>query len=1108
MAGSCPSDFDILARNNSGHGFGGQAENTTGTNSTKMNMDSAEKVRNKQRLHEDLIRRAREAIDKDTPGGVSATASESQQLRSSAKYIERLIEKSGEAKARIADSLDKAWRIASGATVGDQSKWLGVMTNIYKTFANKDAAMIRQLLSYVGMKGAHSGDNVFVRAYEQIESKSKGRYADLMTFRKSIYDYAERAGLLEKSGLDFEDLLEAAGTYAVARHMPERNAFLLNVRWKQRLEEAVANADRDGVGNVQKYMALIENLRNNLDNATPDAGIVSGGYTNGQARAVMDDFLRATKLSTQEADTLADMLVQWNQRITESRAAEGFVPKEIAENLPPFEFYVPVKTRYENTSGPLNDAAIFNPGKYHAIEGMNEAPVSAYASIKHYAHRAAMEYGTKDFALQGHIIAHMQKHNGRADMGIRSVHYDTLMRQKFYGTPYERRMVDSIMDDAYGAGIVAEVPVINKDGTYAGRTDRYYIYFDRDYTSDLTGVTGYELQQALTRSSKAAATIEPIAALTGKYGQLFTRFTPFFGPVNLVRDVGERLVHIAGRSWVDDAGKTIQGSDVLSAYLGNISRSSKVVFKAITGKLDETSELGMMWRDYVSQGLHMQYTPGQEFKQLSFEEILAGGHSARGSIRKMLDKNDMRGVSNALGRLGKYKDAALATLDKWNDLYNNIASFSQFMTLREAGLSKEAAGHAVLDLLNLRQHGTITPFLRMMFPFVNVTSQSAASIMRTLGLAPDAKGQFHVNKHGVAAMVGGYVAASVLYEVAREALGRDPESGAYIMDGMSLGDLSRFLPIAAGDGTGEFFKLQLPLGAMNILSTLAISTARLERGIMSPEDMAFETIASLARNLTPNDWPAFSASQDPAAFLTKAFTPTLIKPVVDLAINKNFMGQPITYAPSDGYEPKAAQGRLSTEQGYHRWAMAVNNMTGFDLAPEQWKHIHSNLEIGPLRLLRALTASDESELKVKDPDNPSTREILGPFLSALGGSMFYGRAHYTNQAMYYRSLGELRERIRDEGIKITSKEYGSDAAKREAYQKKVLRAAGWTPDEIAVFMLMDNAEKQRRKIDEDVREKAGPLLIGVDNTDAIRALFYDAGRKKTALYSEVNRQLQ
>ena len=1107
MADSCPSDFDVLSRNNSGHGFGGQAENTTGTNATRMTMDSAAKIRNRQQIHEELIKKARETIDKDAPGGASATPRESQQLRSSARYIERLVSKSGEARSRIAESLDKAWRIASGATIGDQSKWLGVMTNIYKTFANKDAAMIRQLLSYVGMKGEHSGDNTFVRAYEQMESKSKGRYAELMSYRKRIYDYANQAGLLEKSGLDFEDLLEAVGTYTVARHMPERNAFLLNVRWKKKLEEALANVDRDGVGNVQKYTKFIEDLSANLDNANPEKGLVSGGYTNGQARAIMSDFLKATKLSQQEADTLADMLVQWNQRITESRAAEGFVPKETAENFPQFRYYVPVKTRYENTTGPLNDAAIYNPGKYYAIDGSSEEPASAYASIKHYAHRAAMEYGTKDFALQAHVIAHMQKHNGRADMGVRSAHYDTLMRQKFFGTPNERRIVDSIMDDAYGAGIVADVPVINEKGMYAGKTDRYYIYFDRDYVSDLTGVTGYELQQALTRSSKAVATIEPIAALTGKYGQLFTRFTPFFGPVNFFRDVGERMMHIAGRSWVDDAGNTIKGSDTLSAYLGNLSRSSKVVFKAITGKLDESSELGMLWRDYVSQGLHMQYTPGQDFKQLSFDEILAGGHSSRGSLRKLLDEKDMRGVSNALGRLGKYKDSALATIDKWNDLYNNIASFSQFMTLREAGLSREAAGHAVLDLLNLRQHGTITPFLRMMFPFVNVTSQSAASMMRSIGLAPDAKGQFHFNKRGVGAMVGGYAAAFVLYEIARESLGQDPESGAYIMDSMSLGDLSRFLPIASGE-TGEFFKLQLPLGAMNILSTLAISSARLERGIMSPEDMAFETIASIARNVTPNDWPAFSASQDPAAFLTQAFAPTLAKPIIDLATNKNFMGQPITYAQGDGYEPKAMQGRLSTEQGYHQWAALMYKMTGIDLAPEQWKHIHSSLEIGPLRLLRALTFDDESELKVKDPDNPSAKEVLGPFLSALGGSMYYGRAHYAQQALFYRSVGEIRERIRDEGIKITSKEYGSDADKRAAYQKKVLRAAGWTPDEVDTFMIVDAAEKQLRKINEDVREKAGPLLLGADNTDAIRALFFEAGKQKAAVYADVNRQLQ
>lgn len=1107
MADNCPSPVSVVNYNTNGPGLGGIAENSRATNSADTNLTAAANVRKSQMTHEVLMEEARRIIDLDSPAGVPVSSHEAQQLKVSAGVLARMIEQAGESRARIEDALGRAWSLASGSTIGEQSKWLGLMTGAYKFFANKDAAMERQLLSYCGMQGEHTGDNVIVRAYETMESKTKGRFAEIMTYRKNLSDYVMGNKLLDRSGYELEDLLHGVGYYAVARHMIERNNFLLNIRWPELLRKAVGDAERNGTKDVQKYVEYIQNLRDNLDNPNPPEGLVSGGYTNGQARAMMDDFLRSSRLSRDEAETLADMMVEWNQQITSRRIEEGFVPKEVVEVFPNFQHMVPVKSLYDNTGGPANDAAIYNPGRYYAIEGSATPPESAYASIQHYARRAAVEYGARDFATYGHVIAHMQKHNGRADMGIRSTPYDDLIRMKYHGSPIERHVAESVLDDSYGAGLVADLPVINTDGTYAGSTKRYYIYFDRKYVSDLTGVTGYELQQALTRSAKAAATLEPLATLTGMYGQMFTRFTPFFGPVNLMRDAGERLLHMAGRSWVDDTtGNTVLGSDILTAYLGNLPRAMKISTSAILGRLDNASEMGQLWNEYVGQGLRMQFTPGQEHKQLTFDDIISGSAQGKSSFRKMLEQRDMRGVADALGKLGKYKDTAIGAFDKWNDIYNNAASLAQFMTLREAGLSRTAAGHATLDLLNLRQHGYIAPFLRMMFPFVNVTAQSAASMMRSIGLAPDAKGQFHVNTRGAVSMAVGLGAATMLYEMARDALGTD-ENGHYVMDSMSVGDLSRFLPVSLGEGT-DFLKMQLPLGSMNILSTIAVSLGRVQRGIMKPEDAVFESVAALARNVTPADWPAFSMSQDPAAYFTQALTPTLARPIVDMAINKNFMGQPITHATANSYEPMSAQGSSKTERMYHDLAKQAYEQFGVDLSPEQWKHLHSNVDIGFLRLVRYFTDSPDSMLKVKDPDNPSAKEVLGPFLSALGGSMLYGRVHYMQQSLFYRSVNDLRERIQDEGIKIISKEYGSDADKRVAYQTKVLRQAGWSKDEIDAFFVVDRAQKALRKIDEQVRNDAAPLLIGAESSDGIRRLFAEAGRQKEAIYTEANRLLQ
>lgn len=1106
MAGGCPTGFDAMAANQSGHDVGNQIH---GSSSTRLNLDGLRDIRNFNARQRKVIMEINDLYGTGGVGNIiTPSPKDAARLRQDADYLANATRFARQAEQRRAEAQALAWNIASGASINAQSKWLGIATKGFKWFADKSANLHQQILTYFGTEGAHAEQNPFIRAFSSMTDKVPGKLQTYLTHVDEMKKYVRQNKLEERSGMDFEDLIRANGYYAIARHMPERNEFLLNTRWKQDIEQALKEGD---VGKAKSIADMAQALRDNLENASPPEGLNSGGYTNAQARAMMDDFLRVTHLTKEEADTLSDMLMQWNRAISEDRARNGFLSEQTINSFPDeFQYYVPVKSVEENTTGPLNDATIFNPGKYHRIEGSVKEPTSAYDSIMQYARRAAIEFGTQEFGMYAHTVAHMQKVQGRADMGIRSADYDVLMKMR-YGrdsSPAERLHAEAIMNDRHGAGIVVEVPEIREDGTYAGRTSRRYIYFDPKYQSEITGITGYDLQQALSGTVKTAASIEPIAAVTSLYGQASTRFTPMFAPVNMMRDIGDRLVHLTARDTTAADGSIIRGSDIATSFLGNLPRAGRVVYDALAGRIDPSSPLGRAWQEYVDQGLYMQYTPGADNKQLTMAQILSGESSRKGVFRKELERRDMKGLADAIGLAGKYKDKVVSAIDKWNDYYNNIAPFSQFLTLREAGATADAAGHTTINTMNLRKHGTLTPFMRMLYPFANPTMQSVTAIARTLGFAPDAKGQFHMNKRGNMVAVASLAAAYALADVMREGLGRDPDSGEYRMDGMPLSDLGRYLPIAL-DSDGGMFKLPMSYGIMNTALTMAIGATRVERGMMEPADFAFESTMSVLRNISPVDWPAFSFTSDPAAYLTQAFTPALARPLVDLASNKDRFGQPITFASGTDTKSKAAQGRSTTERGYHDLALWIQSNLGIDMAPESYRNLRDSLEVGPLRLIRAFTDSPEFNLRVSDPDNPNARDVLGPWLSVLGASMIYGRASHTNSALFYQQANKIYERIRAENLPMTSKVYnGKGAAAREAYQTKVLEEHGWDQKDIMRYLIVDRTRKQLNKMNEELREKAPGVIIGSESSDEAREMFSEAGRAKAELWGAALRELE
>jgi hypothetical protein len=124
----------------------------------------------------------------------------------------------------------------------------------------------------------------------------------------------------------------------------------------------------------------------------------------------------------------------------------------------------------------------------------------------------------------------------------------------------------------------------------------------------------------------------------------------------------------------------------------------------------------------------------------------------------------------------------------------------------------------------------------------------------------------------------------------------------------------------------------------------------------------------------------------------------------------------------------------------------------------------------------------------------------------MGLGIMYGKTYDTNQAMYYRAFNHYKHRIRREGLDILSKEYGSNVAKREAYQSQVLRDGGWNNDDIQDWLTLRSIQTAITSNNQKFHAEARPVFLSSEDSGPIRSMFEEHAIKQNALYEDaVNR---
>lgn len=1037
------------------------------------------------------------------------TASNSESMRTAVEVQKGIRKLANETAQQNYGILESIQRILTGTGVGASSWWTNMKNKVYGLFVNDRAEMIKWLSYFC----ADSNELVpykykMVQMFERIQPTQR---AFVSKFRqrqeKLLNDFID---MFNRVGISKEKGAWALGLYAAARHAPERNAMLL-ARWQSLVDQAKrqnATICSDGT-NVHVYEKQIELLTQYLDSnsaalkemSAGDARIFrSAGWTNQQARDVMDDILRRTGFTREEADRFSDRLTQEYNFILQERARNGTLDKDM--RMPEFQHYVPMISRNGETlgnyAGAPNDATPYNPGSYYAALGRNDPPQSAWTSLQFYSNRAAAEIATRDFgfalfAIKQHLDAQYGKDaNGKPAHGLQSIGYGELMRTMAKGgLPAE-----AIKSMYNNGGFVALVP--QRDG----KMERRFFWFTGgDKKFGATSFSIRRLNQGLSASfhtSEPGPIVNAAASATSFMGQLTTRYTPLFSPISGSRDFMERALNMANRTYNKEGGGYVGGVGLASEFMFNIGTAGRLLYKGMRGQLDPNTEEGRIYQEFLDHGVAQRFNQRTYTHEYSLEEI-ERKQTQEGDNWLEQARKDPR-LNKVLNTLGSKRDAFVGVIDNWNDYYQNVAAFDHFYTLRKKGVSADDAASGALEMMNMAQRGSLTPWLQALAPFITPTVQSGTAMLRSLGLgANNAKDIWKQGWRGYMTIAAAWAAYNMFMGLSKSSMGTD-ENGNSRFDALSLDEASRALPIGYGN-EGDYIRFPIGFGFAQLGAKMAVGADRVSEGKMSLSDLLFDLAFTAMKNVAPGNWPSYNFSDHPLQFMMSMFTPTPLRPIQEAVANTNFFGSEIYVEPRTPYQSPADMGRSSTPRQFHDFAKATRDMIGLDLQPEIYRHLERGYALGPFKALYAMSAQLDD--MYKGSARPSSLDSMHPILAGLGWASWSGKQANATRSLFYEAQRHYADRIREQGIDISAPR-GADP---ELWRRAQLESAGWIPGDIEDYIRIWKAEKELQQQGRDFNAQYMDAWERYDTSRELKEAFDKLGEDNLAVYAEALRGL-
>jgi hypothetical protein len=483
-----------------------------------------------------------------------------------------------------------------------------------------------------------------------------------------------------------------------------------------------------------------------------------------------------------------------------------------------------------------------------------------------------------------------------------------------------------------------------------------------------------------------------LKTVNGWMSAFITRYDPEFVFRNFARDIQSAVFNAMAEQELTDG--LANGEKIVANVMKGVYPSFKVIVQNNRGG-KPTGEYANYYNEFLEYGGQIGGFFGQGSKAVD-EKVVDFFNKA--------SKNNGNGIADmpvdAVKYLGK-------SIDDVNNAVENAVRLSAFIAARKAKISPEKAAELSKGLtVNFNKSGEYGQVGNAAFLFFNASIQGSMRMFRTFkpNYIETASGKklkvtmaqkFALGLVGLGALIALFNAGTS---------GDDEEDGkswySKIPDYEKERNLILMNPF---DKKGkDYFKIPLPYG-YNLFYILGNTIADINLGVSTTSEGVSNILMSVIANFSPTGMPG---GEDLNEKILNFLTPSVLRPITEISINKDFLGRPIyteqldfTKGPIPDSESGKKAGAVATNL-----AKLMNQTTGgteftpgkIDVNPDVLEYIFGYYSGGTGKTLtrssKLIEKGINGELsEVKPNEIPLARVFYGSSFEGADYSQYWDR---------------------------------------------------------------------------------------------------------------------
>jgi len=362
------------------------------------------------------------------------------------------------------------------------------------------------------------------------------------------------------------------------------------------------------------------------------------------------------------------------------------------------------------------------------------------------------------------------------------------------------------------------------------------------------------------------------------FSAVHTSVNPEFVLTNFVRDFSTAMANLQG---LKETVGEFKDTEALSRKVFKDIKSAGVGLKHFIRDKKTDTEWARLAEEFSLQGGRIDF--------FAFKDV--------GDFEKSLT-DYIKDTTPAGAR--RWKNKMLDFVGEYNAVVENTMRLATYKNAKEAfiqnGMDEASAMRRAADIsrnltVNFSQKGEKGAALNSLYLFFNASVQGTVRLMQALFRRPTGKkGMTRVQK-----VAGGIMLYSFTQSILNSMLAGDDEDGINRWSQIDMRTRGRQLHIYM-PGFDTFFKIPLPYG-YNFFHAIGDTVASLMMGHSNPGRATMHLMSTAAESFMPF---SFGTSDNLFKAGLQTAVPTFADPLLELALNENYFGQPIYKDPQWG----------------------------------------------------------------------------------------------------------------------------------------------------------------------------------------------------------------